>query len=360
LEFNLEKFFVEVFAPGKDEVVTIMIDIPKEEKDDNNEWKERRKMADEWRHELNNFSGKYSLTVNPLVKYYSTNNNNTDLPEKCFWETEKKELREVIENSTIIISMTEFSATAPLYRHTLTIPKLRVGSMPGVLKSMEETALSADHKKIAETCRTLKPLFDQAVGIEVTFSTGHKCYYDISNNNIVYEDDGVLHPAEEDEKVVRLRNLPTGEVCTCPNELSNSKTSGEIPVTISGELIVFKVEKNKIVDIIGKGKVAENYRLKFNNEKALCNIAEVAIGCNDKAVVTGNVLEDEKAGFHWAYGLSDHMGGTISVKDFSSPDKIEHIDIVYAKGNPIVCAKLDFVFKDGSRKTVIKNGELIL
>ncbi len=359
MEFNLEKFFVEIFAPQKNEVITIVIDVPTNKANDNEEWKERRNMAEVWRLKLLEISEKYFLTVNPIVKYNATNNNNADLPNICLMGGNELAFEEVIENSTIIISMNEYSATAPLYRYTLTNPKLRVASMPGVAKSMETTALSADHKKIAETCRTLKPFFDKAAGIEVTFSTGHKCYYDISDNNVVYEDNGELHPTDDKEKV-RLSNLPTGEVCTCPNELISSKTEGEIPAIINDDLIVFKVEENKIIDVIGENKTAKGYRQKFQNEKALCNIAEVAIGCNDKAAVTGNVLEDEKAGFHWAYGLSDHLGGTVAVKDFSSPDKVEHIDIVYAKGNSIVCSKLDFVFNNDSRKTVIVDGELIL
>jgi len=92
----------------------------------------------------------------------------------------------------------------------------------------------------------------------------------------------------------------------------------------------------------------------------MCNIAEVAIGCNDKAVVTGNVLEDEKAGFHWAFGRSDHLGGIIGIHAFSAPDKVIHKDIVYAIGNPIVCSKLDFIFMDGKRKTAICEGCLNL
>ena len=31
------------------------------------------------------------------------------------------------------------------------------------------------------------------------------------------------------------------------------------------------------------------------------------------AEVTGCVLEDEKAGFHWAFGRSDHLGGVVGV-----------------------------------------------
>jgi len=110
----------------------------------------------------------------------------------------------------------------------------------------------------------------------------------------------------------------------------------------------------------GVGLIANQKRQEFKEEKALRNIAEVAVGCNEKAAVTGNLLEDEKAGFHWAYGRSEHVGGTKTPKDFSSPEKVLHQDIVYAKGNPIVCQKLDFIFPDGTRKTAIVDGELTL
>jgi hypothetical protein len=35
-------------------------------------------------------------------------------------------------------------------------------------------------------------------------------------------------------------------------------------------------------------------------------------------------------------------------------------DIVYARGNPILCRRLDFIFPDDSKKTLIVEGELQL
>ena len=49
----------------------------------------------------------------------------------------------------------------------------------------------------------------------------------------------------------------------------------------------------------------------FNENKSRRNIAELGIGCNPWAVVTGNSLEDEKVGLHIAYELSSHLGGKI-------------------------------------------------
>jgi leucyl aminopeptidase (aminopeptidase T) len=220
---------------------------------------------------------------------------------------------------------------------------------------MEETGLSADYGQVAAACTRIAPLFERADGIEVTFSTGHACTFDVSDHKTVFQDNGLLHPDAGDDDF-RFANLPAGEVLTCPNEAEDSRTSGEIPVAIDNETIVCIVRNNQIVDVEGDGPIAGEQREEFRREPALRNIAEVAIGCNDKAIVTGNPLEDEKAGFHWAYGRSDQFGGKVGVEAFSSPDKVRHIDIVYAKGNPIVCTRFDFVFSDGTRKTAIVDG----
>jgi len=226
-----------------------------------------------------------------------------DLPEYGIRGSERIHLKTFIMDSTIVLAMPEFSASAPLVRFAKKYKHLRIASMPGVTRSMEETGLSADYGEIAVTCTLLAPLFEKSDGIEVIFSTGHTCYFDISDHNMVFQDNGQLHPGTLTNTFC-FANLPAGEVCTCPNETENSRTEGEIPAVI------------------------------------------------------GNVLEDEKAGFHWAYGRSDHLGGKVGVKDFSSPDKVRHIDIVYAKGNPILCKRLDFVFPDETRETVITDGML--
>jgi leucyl aminopeptidase (aminopeptidase T) len=81
------------------------------------------------------------------------------------------------------------------------------------------------------------------------------------------------------------------------------------------------VKNNQIINVKGEGPIAEEKHQEFHQEAALRNIAEVAIGCNDRAVVTGNTLEDEKAGFHWAYGRSGLFGSRIGVEVFTCPIK---------------------------------------
>ena len=355
MAFQLEKFFLDVFAPQPDDVLTIMYDLPHDEIQDHPAWQERREMATSWYQQIKAFAQNYGVSVSPMVVYEATDANARDLPE--FGQRDGKEIRleDVIKDSTILISMPQFSATAPLLVLAQKYGHLRVASMPLVSKAMEETGLSADYNKIARTCAHLALLFDQSKAIEVTFSTGHRCYFDKSDHKPARQDNGRLHPSET---TFRLRNLPSGEVFVVPNESPNSKTMGEIPVSYRDEIAEFIVQGNRIIDVRGDGPIATQKRQEFHAEKALSNIAEVAIGCNDKAVVTGNVLEDEKAGFHWAYGRSEFLGGTVSPKDFSAPDKVLHQDIVYAKGNPIICDRFDFIFPDGTRNTAIVNGKL--
>jgi len=357
MSFSLERMFVDVFAPQSGEIVTIMYDVPHGEIHDTQEWQERRQMAEEWHQEIARFSRKYGISLNPVVTYEATGAHNGELPEHGLCEGDRVRLEAIAGDSTIIISMPQFSASAPLIVFTKEYENLRVASLPTVTKAMQESGLSADYRRVAATCARLAPLFDQSAGIEVVFSTGDTCYFDLSDDKPAIQDDGRLHPGA-DRSAFRFRNLPSGEVCVVPNESPDSRTTGRIPVSYGGESALFVVQNNQVIDVCGDGPMAAERRQEFRDEKALRNVAEVAIGCNDNAVVTGNVLEDEKAGFHWAYGRSDHIGGTVGPKDFSAPDRALHQDIVYAKGNPVVCRRLDFIFPDGTRKTVIRDGVL--
>lgn len=357
MAFSLEKLFVDVFAPQSGDIVTIIYDLPHGEIHDTQEWQERRRLADEWQQQIAEFSTKYGMRVNPIATYDATGAHNRELPEHRLSEGKSVRLEEIAKESTIILSMPQFSATATLLAFTRKYEHLRAASMPLVTRAMQETALSADYQQIAETCARLAPLFDQSVGIEVMFSTGHTCYFDISDRKPAIQDNGRLHPGAGRD-ALRLRNLPSGEVFVVPNEAASSQTAGELPVVYDDETVVFVVENNQIVNVKGDGPMATKKRQEFRDEEAMRNIAEVAIGCNEKAVVTGNLLEDEKAGFHWAYGRSDHLGGKVGPKDFSAPNKVLHQDITYSRGNPIVCKRLDFILPDGTRKTAIVDGVL--
>lgn len=359
MAFDLEKLFVDVFSPREGEVATLMYDVPHDTVPDTTVWSERRDMARSWHAGIGGAADKYGIKVNPLLTYPATGMQNGELPERGRLAEQDVRLADVIGESTIVIAMTEFSASAPLFTFVKAHEELRVASMPGCEKRMEETGLSADYKQIAVTCERMAPFFDKSDLIEVEFSTGHMCRFDVSGNRLVFQDTGLL-PPEPARAHDRLANLPAGEVCVNPEESRSSRTAGEIPVAAGNEILLFRVEHNQIVGVLGEGPIAAEFRTMFEEEEALRNIAEVAIGCNDRAVVTGNVLEDEKAGFHWAYGRSEHLGGNVGPEAFSSPDRIRHMDIVYAKDNPVVCRRLDFVDTDGRHTTGVLNGGLVL
>jgi len=355
--FNLEKLFVDVFAPVSGDSVTILLDEPHDIIKDTRTWQERRRMAKDWLRQMELFAPGYGISVNPIITYATTGAHHADLPVYGKYANKKVRLEDAVIDANILIALTEYSATSPLFHLAKKYSHLRIASMPGATKSMEEGGLSADYNKIAEVCQKLAPYFEQAEFIEVTFSTGHQVLFDLSDHKQVFQDNGILHPGTRIDEPY-FTNLPAGEVCVCPNESQDSKTEGEIPVLIDNETMIFIVEHNQIVDVVGEEENSKKMREKFDQEAALRNIAEVAIGVNPKARVTGNVLEDEKAGFHWAYGRSDLFGGKITPASFSSPERVAHIDSVYAKESPIYCSQLEFVFADNSRKIAIQDGNL--
>jgi len=139
MPFDLEKLFLDVFAPQRGEVVTVMYDLPHGDIQDTEEWRARREMAESWRKTFAALSEKFGIAVNPTVTYSATGSHNSDLPEYGKMADKKVRLEEIIKSSTIIISMPQYSASAPLIALGKKFEKLRVASMPLATKSMEET-----------------------------------------------------------------------------------------------------------------------------------------------------------------------------------------------------------------------------
>lgn len=363
-KFDLEKFLIDVFDPQPGERAAVMVDVPTAGSPDDAEWKARREMAAEWRDGLAALGESRGFEVLPLVRYAATGTHNGTLPDQAKIGETSRSLSEIFDDVSLALVMVQFSATAALVDVCKRRPGadvFRAASMPGVQKRMEQTALAADYAQVARRCRLLRDVLRPAERAEVEFSTGHRCVFDL-RHRICETDDGYLHRDKSDD--IPVINLPSGETFQVPYEGEKegdpSRTEGELPVGEDGETVVFRVRENTIFAVDGDGPVADKYRAIFEEDPARGNIAELAFGCNDAAEVTGIVLEDEKAGFHWAYGRSDHLGGVFGLDRFKNEGTVVHLDIVYAHGNPITIAVADLIDTDGKRTTVIRDGDYTL
>jgi len=336
------KMFKDVFAPKSGEKVLFVIDTPHDEIKDNDNWLDRRKMAKEWYKTFGEMGKVTGFTVS-WMEYKATGMNNAPVPE---------EVLEAIRNFNLVLAMTEFSSTSSI----IPICKAkgattRGASMPSVERRMENSAFKANYQEVKKYALAIEKMLNKAVSAEILFSTGDTLYIDLRNRK-AHADTGDC--TEYGQSI----NFPSGEACITPYEgapdeiekFGKSKTKGIWPVKYDNELVIYVVENNRIVDLKGEGKKADEMRTFFNGNDTRRNIAELGLGCNPKAIITGNVLEDEKVGLHIAYGMSSHLGG--------KTDSDIHQDICYSKDCPIEGTKLILINNDGSKIELIKDAML--
>ena len=143
------------------------------------------------------------------------------------------------------------------------------------------------------------------------------------------------------QKKSSFGNLPAGEIFIAPLE---GKTNGKIicDASVGGlgkvdKNIEIKIENGFISKIAG-GIIAKNFQFLLKN-KLYKNVAELGIGTNPKAKITGEVLEDEKVmgTCHIAFGNNKHFGGKVDVPF--------HVDFVIRK--PTIYADGILIIKDG-------------
>jgi len=222
----------------------------------------------------------------------------------------------------------------------------RVGHAPGITEDMMTSgALTADYESILKVAIKVMAAFKGSATVRLTGSGGTDLSFSI-------EDRGF----ETDTRIPKggIGNLPAGEVWCGPVETSANGVfvcDGSIgdlgPVK---EPITMKVKAGKVVSIeCADMEFGEKVRKALSLDEMSNIIGEFGIGLNPQAKLTGNLLEDEKAGgtAHIAFGNNiDMPGGRNNSKT--------HRDFLML--NPTIEVR----YKDGTKATIIKNGKVHL
>lgn len=346
---------MDVFDPEPGETAVVLVDLPHGELRDNNAWIARREMAERWHAALTEFGASRNFNVLPLVTFEASGMNNGELPANGTQDGRPVVLEEIGARTTLILAMTEFSATAPLIGWTKRYLQLRAASMPKVAPEMEATALAADYALVARSCERLRLRLAAAQMAEIEFSTSDQFVFDF-RFRVAEADDGYLH---RDAPVPRLINLPSGETFTTAYEGERdvpSLTNGVLPLSYENEIVRLRVEQNRVEEVIGDSAATRKLRDFLFADNGRRNVAELGLGCNPMARVWGNVLEDEKAGPHIALGRSEHLGGVTGPDAFDDPRHVWHEDFVYARESPIQIQRLTLVDASGHPEVLFENG----
>jgi hypothetical protein len=359
---------------SEDRALAVLCDLPDAELPDNPDWKARREMAADWAARLREGKDELGLDGVDLVLYRNARRNNADLPDRAWvWsggplpatadDVEERDvaMSEVLATRQILLAPTELSATAPLKLHGKECG-FRAATMPAFNASMIP-ALRLDWVEIDGRCRELKALLDDATAARIRFEAAgetHDLTLDLRHRTATASGGMMVEPGQ-------AGNLPSGETYIVPYEgeiaSDPSHTAGTMPIQLEGELLHYRIEGNRVVEVVGDGPVAEAERREVAAEPAYANVAELGLGLLKGYGIrpAGSILLDEKLGLHIAFGRSDHFGGQVGAADFSSPDKVIHIDRVYIpEVQPDVAVRsVDLDMADGTTRPLMRDGEYV-
>jgi aminopeptidase len=184
----------------------------------------------------------------------------------------------------------------------------RGATLPGATAEMIGRVMSVDFEKMKARTVATRQLLDEADEALITCANGSELRIDLTGRH-GYADIGEM------TRPGTFGNLPAGEAFASP--LSGSGTlaaSSLAPLGISPEPVLLTVEDGHLT--AANGPLGPEFLKRLvEHGPSGTNIAELGIGTNDCATLTGNILEDEKilGTVHVAFGASMGIGGTVSV-----------------------------------------------
>ena len=374
---ELIKLIQSVFPSfPEDKKLGILVDLPRNPKEDTPNWQQRRKIAEGFYTTLRDHAVDLNLEAVNLIAYPDVGSNNADLPETTFLIGEKLPLyADGLENAgnavtfasvfaehQLFLAPTQYSTTAPL-KNAAKQYGFRAATMPGFSPEMIP-ALRIDYNEVSRRVSILKEKLDPALLADVHFTddngNDYKMLFDLRFRK------AHLSPGRFPDKST-AGNLPSGETYIVPYEGEQgepTKTEGILPVQIGDEIIRFTIKENRAVSVEGEGKSVIEERDHLQREPAYGNMAELGFGVlSDFGLKPiDEILLDEKLGFHVAFGRSDHFGGAVGPKDFSSPGAVIHLDRIYIPATQprITVKSIILGYENNQSELILENGQYLL
>jgi leucyl aminopeptidase (aminopeptidase T) len=239
----------------------------------------------------------------------------------------------------IVIAPTIQSISHTEARRAATEAGARIASMPGVTGEMLARVMGADLRSLRKRGASVGRALGAGAEARITCPRGTDLRLGLEDRTAIV-DAGALSMRGA------FGNIPCGEAFIAPLE-----GTGEGTLVVDGSIAMIGKLSEPVEITVRAGHLTEasgvdgGHLMELLTEHGAdgTNVAELGIGTNESATLTGNILEDEKilGTAHVAFGASAAIGGTVQVP--------VHLDCVMLQPTVEI---------DGS--TIVQSGELVV
>jgi len=360
-EFNLVRLLRTCFGDGQGERACILIDLP-----DPREVEEFRFLSDEtlsiqnYGHEVfykgfqNGTLEEMNWVGGDMFAYAETGGSNLDMADECH-DVQGNKLsldRDVYPNYDIILTVSTFSATAPLTAKCKEFG-FRGATLHGLNQIILDTGLAVDYEQVSADAEKLRLGLTNADRFEIDFEVESNRYTLVlhTNGQDAQKSHGLCPPGKPD-----VANLPAGEVYFVPESAEGSFPFKYSDGTV-GLLHVADGKIHKARFVYGNYDQIKEHNDKLQDDPMIGAIGELGFG-TQVLPFSGRDIQDEKilGTIHVATGRDDHLGGKITPDLFKTHENASHDDVLYAPHKtPEIRLPEVRMYRDGATEVLIRN-----
>jgi len=262
-----------------------------------------------------------------------------------------KDINDAQKSYQIAINAFEGVAAETPFRIKLSTMEMkrgaRVGHAPGITKDMMiDGPMNADYKAISKVANKLMGAFKGAREVHITAPAGTDLRLNLEGRP--FETDVLI-------KNGMIGNLPAGEIWCAPVETRGDgvvvcdASIGDLDMILEEPFSIWM--KDGAIERMdcGDEQLLAQVRELTKVDRMASVIGELGIGLNPMAKITGNLLEDEKAGrtAHVAFGNNIDMAN-------GKNDSMTHRDFLFTEPT------IKVTYLDGGERTLLEKGEVRL